>query len=108
MVKYDRLKKLLTDNYILKEYYQSHYLTLIYPVHVSINRNLEYNYQPCITKIMLKDNNIYGYIDSPFGNLGWYYISPRSKHEFSKVFSNNSFWVILGDTVRRSLKKGVG
>ena len=56
MEKYDRLKKLLTDNYILKEYYQLHYLSLVWPVCIDINSNLEYNYQPCITKIMLKGN----------------------------------------------------
>lgn len=105
MEKYDRLRKLLIDNYILKEYYQLHYLSLVYPVCIDINSNLEYNYQPCITKIMLKGNNICGYIDSPFGNSGWYSISPKSRHTFSNIFSNGRFLVLLGSTIRVSLRK---
>lgn len=105
MVRYNRLRKLLTDNYILKEYYRLHYLSLIWPVYIEINSNLEYNYQPCITKIILKGNNIYGYIDSPFGNSGWYSISPKSGHTFSNIFNNGHFLVLLGDTIRVSLKK---
>lgn len=105
MEKYDRLRKLLIDNYILKEYYQLHYLSLVCPVYIDINSNLEYNYQPSITKIMLKGNNICGYIDSPFGNSGWYSISPKSRHTFSNIFSNGRFLELLGSTIRVSLRK---
>lgn len=106
---YTELKKFLNENLIIKDYYQDHYLTLVYPINVELDKRYSSTYYDNnITKIMLKGDDICGYIDTPWGCSGWYTISPRSRHRFSRMYKYEAFWIGIKDSIVKSLKKEWG